>query len=405
MGHWNRRQFLRQVGAIATGAIALPLFSHRCLAQYQKTFPRPQTQQDLDRIQQWLAAQDRRFTVQGSESLRQRAERRGLLYGAALGSVGLQDAAFAQAFQRECGILVPENELKWQSLCPAPDRYEFGPADRLLAFAQRHKLLMRGHTLVWNQAIPDWFKERVDRSNAEQVLIKHIHTVAGRYRGKFHSWDVVNEAVNGQPQQANGLQWSPWLDLLGPDYIALAFWTAAEADPSALRVYNDARLEYDNAEGQRCRPAVLRLLESLRARQVPVQALGIQAHLNAADPRFNPKVFRQFLRDVADLGLKILITELDVSDRHLPANFTQRDRIVAATYQDFLDVVLDEPAVIAILTWGLSDRYTWLSNYAPRDDQKPVRGLPLDRHLQRKLAWRAIAQSFDQAKTQISAEI
>lgn len=210
--------------------------------------------------------------------------------------------------------------------------------------------------------MPDWFEATVTAANAEQYLSEHIRRVVGRYKGRIHSWDVVNEAVNGNPSAGTtGLQWSPWLDRLGPDYIELAFRLAAATDPKAQLVYNDARLEYDTEEGHRGREAVLSVLSRLKARQVPLHALGIQAHLNAAESRFNRSIYRDFLRRVANLGLKILITELDVSDRDLPADIPQRDRLVASTYQDFLDVALQEPAVTTVLTWGLSDRYTWLT--------------------------------------------
>ncbi|MGA9382056.1 MAG: endo-1,4-beta-xylanase, partial [Phormidium sp.] len=112
---------------------------------------------------------------------------------------------------------------------------------------------------------------------------------------------------------------------------------------------------------------------------------------------FNQKKYSKFLSDVASLGLKIMITELDVEDDKLPRNIAIRDRMVAAAYQDYLSVVLEQPAVIGVLTWGLSDRYTWLSSYRPRPDKAPVRTLPLDANLQRKLAWNAIARAFDSA--------
>lgn len=156
-------------------------------------------------------------------------------------------------------------------------------------------------------------------------------------------------------------------------------------------------MEYDTPKDEAKRTAVLKLLERLRSQGTPVQALGIQAHLWGGETRFNPSQLRAFLKDVASLGLKILITELDVTDKHLPSDIHLRDRLVAGIYQEYLSVVLDEPEVIAVITWGLSDRYTWLSQRQARRDGGAVRPLPLDANMRRKEAWKAIARAFKQA--------
>jgi endo-1,4-beta-xylanase len=308
------------------------------------------------------------------------------------------DAKLAAVFAQECGILVPENDMKWKTLRPTPDSFNFVQSDWLAEFAEEHKMLLRGHTLVWHEALPKWFKDTVNRQNALPILLKHIETVAGRYAGKIHSWDVVNEVVLPKDGRSDGLRNTPWLQLLGPDYIDIAFRAAAKADPQALLVYNDYGLDYDTREHEAKRVAVLKLLERLKSKGTPIQAFGMQAHLWGDETRFNPKKLKVFLQEIAGLGLKILITEMDVRDQKLPVDADVRDRIVAGVYEDYLSVVLEEPAVIAVLTWGLSDRYTWLSEFNPRDDKAPVRTLPLDRRLQRKLAWNAIARAFDNAR-------
>jgi endo-1,4-beta-xylanase len=138
----------------------------------------------------------------------------------------------------------------------------------------------------------------------------------------------------------------------------------------------------------------------LKSQGTPVHALGLQSHLEGDITKFSLKnlnAFQAFLRDVAGLGLKILITELDVIDKNLPLDINVRDRMVAGIYEDYLSAVLDEPAVIAVVTWGLSDRYTWYSQFHPRKDKAPVRPLPLDDQQKRKLAWNAFARAFDKA--------
>ncbi|KAB8315029.1 endo-1,4-beta-xylanase [Tolypothrix campylonemoides VB511288] len=338
------------------------------------------------------------FKVVGQSSLKKRAAAKGLIYGAAFGRDFLaSDKKLQASTVRECGILVPENELKWDALRPTPDKFDFTRSDWLAAFARTHKMLFRGHTLVWYQQLPQWFKEVVNRQNAEKFLVEHITTVTKRYAGRMHSWDVVNEAIEPDDGQQAGLRQSPWLQFLGADYIELAYRVAAQADPKAMLVYNENALEYSGYKEEVKRTAVLKLLERLKSRGTPIHALGIQSHLVAQEGALNAKKLRSFLSDVASLGLKILITELDVSDQKLPSNPAVRDRIVAGIYEDYLSVVLDEKAVIAVLNWGLSDRHTWLSTFTPRSDGAPVRPLPLDSSFKPKLAWNAIARAFDQA--------
>ncbi len=337
-------------------------------------------------------------SLEGALPLCYRAAAKGLLYGTASTARKMQrDAAFTTAVAQECNLFVPENDLKWKTLRPTPEQFDFTRGDWLAAFAQSHQLQLRGHTCVWHDALPEWFDQVVTHQNAEQILTDHIRTVVGHYAGKMHSWDVVNEAIDPVGQGINGLRNSPWQRLLGADYIDIAFHTAAAADPHALLVLNDYDLDYDIPRDTAKREVMLRLLRELVARGVPVQALGMQAHLRATETSFDPVKLRDFLRQVADLGLKIIITELDVVDQDLPRALHARDLAVAHAYQTYLDAVLQEPAVIAVLTWGLSDRYTWLAKFRPRSDGAAPRPLPLDALLYRKPAWSAIASALNNA--------
>ncbi|MGB3649775.1 MAG: endo-1,4-beta-xylanase [Rivularia sp. (in: cyanobacteria)] len=338
----------------------------------------------------------------GDESLKQRAAKKKLLFGAAIRYDRLSsDAEYAQSVIKECSILLPEWGLKWHvnpnALRPTPESFDFTAADWMLNFAKTHGMEYRGHTLVWYMSLPPWFEETVNRKNAKDFLEKHIKTVVGRYRGQMHSWDVVNEAIEPRDGHPDGLRKTPWLEFLGEDYIDLAFRLAHEADPKAMLVYNDYGLDYDIAEDEAKRNAVIQLLKRLKSKGTPIHALGIQAHLDGSKTNFNPQKIKDFLAQVADMGLKILITELDVTDKELPRNVQVRDRIVAKAYSDYLKVVLEQPAVIAVLTWGLSDKHSWLNEFQPRKDGAPVRPLPLDINGERKLAWNAIARAFDAA--------
>ncbi|MBD2447496.1 endo-1,4-beta-xylanase [Nostoc sp. FACHB-152] len=339
----------------------------------------------------------RDFKVDERRTLKQRAASKGLIFGADCGTLNLQsDPKLSSLIAQECEMLVA-GFLKWDTLRPTAKQFNFQQGDWYARFARQNRMLLRGHTLVWHESLPSWFKETVNRRNAEQFLIQHITQVVGRYAGQMHSWDVVNEAIKVKDGQQNGLRKTPWLEFLGENYIDLAFRIAAEVDPKALLVYNDYGLQYDIPKDEAKRNAVLKLLERLKSKGTPIHALGIQSHLLADETRFNPQRLRNFLKNVSDLGLKIMVTEMDVIDKHLPQNIAIRDRIVASVYEDYLSAILDEPDVIAVITWGLSDRYTWLSRFQPRRDKSAVRPLPFDTQMHRKLAWNAIARAFDNA--------
>lgn len=378
----KRRTFLLGLGALAGIS----------------TFTLPGGFKNLSEQHRDIGDEKRNFAVNGNTSLRDRAVAKGLIYGAAGHYRRLSsDAEYAAHFAQECSILVPEFELKWKTLRPSPDSFDFSKGDVLKEFAITHGMLFRGHPLIWHDDLPDWFSGTLNSQNARQILVSHITTVVKHYAGHVHSWDVVNEAIRPSDKSPNGLRKTPWLQFLGADYIDIAFRAAAKADPQALLVYNDFGLDYDTPNDEAKRTAVLKLLERLKSRGTPIHALGMQAHLRGNETKFNPTKLKTFLRNVADLGLKIMITEMDVTDQKLPKDPSIRDRIIAGAYEDYLNCVLEEPAVIAVLTWGLSDRYTWLSKYKAREDKAPVRPLPLDAQLKRKLAWNAIARALDKA--------
>jgi endo-1,4-beta-xylanase len=377
----NRRDFILKLSAILAANIAHQHFSLI----------------DVLAKEQEIYNFDNRFAADGNIALKSRAARRGLLFGAASMKTPLYNKEkYAAKFVEECNILVAENELKWSNLRHTPYEFNFQPGDWLLNFARKNGLLFRGHTLVWHEALPDWFRHVVNKKNAEKYLHHHIREVVGHYAGKMHSWDVVNEVVSPWDGRPDGLANTIWLKLLGPSYIDMAFKAAAAADPKALLVLNQNYLEYDATKWAGFRTATLNLLKRQKSSGTPIHALGIQAHLSSDEGKFDPRKFRAFLKDVASLDLKIMITELDVKDKNLPYDKVTRDILIAGMYEEFLSVALDEPAVIAVMTWGLSDKYSWLAD-RPRDDRSAVRPLPLDEKCNRKLAWNAIARAFDRA--------
>jgi endo-1,4-beta-xylanase len=346
----------------------------------------------------------RDFSVVGDAFLRQRAAAKGLIYGAfAEGSYKplSEEQELRTRYIEECELLV--GGFYWNDTQPSENSFDFTDTDSFARFASDHSMLFRGHPLVFNDLVPKWLADKFKNPKTtskeiQEILTNHVSTIVKRYAGQIHSWDVVNEAIKPDDGRDDDLRITPWLKFLGSDYIDIAFQTAAQADSKALLVYNDYGLEYDTVQDEAKRTAVLKMLQGMKSKGIPINALGLQSHLSASNHnKFNPQKLRSFLKDVASLDLKILITELDVADNELPADIATRDRMVASVYEDYLSAVLDEPAVIAVVTWGLSDRYTWLSQAAARGDRKPVRPLPFDSNLQPKLAWNAIARALSQA--------
>src|ERR1700722_15420170 len=349
--------------------------------------------------------------VTGAGSLKAHAAARGLLTGCAV-NAGLfrDDENFRKLLAEQYSIVVPENCLKWNVLRPTAESYSFTDADSLVTFAEAHRMKVRGHNFVWHEAIPNWFAGTVNKDNARKFLIDHIHTVGGRYKGKMHSWDVVNEAIWIPDNRPDGLRSSsPWFEMLGPDYIDLAYRTAREADPTALLTYNDYSIEYDNDEEDKKRAAVLALLRRMKADNVPLDALGIQSHIHAGS---SPTSFSQGLRELIDgaksLGLQVFITELDVNDDAVETSDTpsasdtdQRDRVVAEVYRNYLNTALDGPEVKAVLTWGVTDKNTWLNSgtkFRKHHPERLQRPLPFDIDYTPTPAFFAMRDAFDTAR-------
>ncbi|NQE61685.1 endo-1,4-beta-xylanase [Caulobacter sp. RHG1] len=335
-------------------------------------------------------------TWAAERSLRDLAAAKGVLFGAAIEPHVVQDdPAFADLLQRHCGSLTAENAMKWNALRPTPDRFDFAAADATVAFARRQGAQVYGHALVWHEAMPAWLDEALTPRTAGALLSDHIRRVAGRYAGSVTAWDVVNEVVERNDGRRDGLRLSPWFRALGPSYIGAAFRAARQAAPRARLALADYGLEYDDERWMvEKRGTMLSLLEDLKAAGVPIHALAIQGHLDGARrPAFGAGL-RRFLAQVANLGLEIYITELDVNDQKVPGNVARRDVVVADSYRAFLDVVLDEPAVRRVTTWGLTDRHTSKSGMFPRADRAGVRPLPFDAALRPKLAYQALVDAF-----------
>jgi endo-1,4-beta-xylanase len=207
---------------------------------------------------------------------------------------------------RHFNSITPENILKWEEVHTQPGRYNFEAPDRYVAFGAQHKMHIIGHTLVWHWQTPDWvFQDAAGKPLTREALLErmrdHIFTVMGRYRGRIHGWDVVNEAILAE----GSFRKSKWLEIIGEDYVLKAFEFARQADPGAELYYNEYDYEYrPKTEG------VLRLLRKLQAQGVRVDGVGIQGHWFLDFPRIDE--IEAYIVAVAELKVKVMISELDI---------------------------------------------------------------------------------------------
>ena len=342
--------------------------------------------------------------VVSREGLADHAKASGRYFGAAVKSRLLrEDSAYRATVARECDILVQEYELKRGTTEPKPGKYDFSGADQIIDFAQAHGMRARGHTLVWYTANPPWLEPAVQQASdaqQRQLMTGYIDVAMRRYAGRISEWDVVNETIEPNQGRADGMRAeSLWMKAMGEQYIDLAFHRAREVDGEATLFLGDYGLEHDSPRCERRRTAMLKLLDRLMSRGVPVDAIGIQGHLKPYKEPFNQRQFADFLETLSGYGLKLAITELDIADRGGPPNPDKRDREVAAFAKAFLDVALDNPAMGSVLCWGVSDRDSWLSKYPEYKwpDGQLSRGLPFDGKMARKPFWDAIAGAFDAA--------
>lgn len=312
--------------------------------------------------------------------------------GAAVNATTLESSK--RLLQRHYNSLTAENDMKFERIHPEPGVYSFDIADRIAQFAGDNGLRMRGHTLVWHNQTPSWVFRGADGGTASreellQSMNQHIQAVAGRYKGRVYCWDVVNEVIEDKADV--WLRQSPWLDIIGEDFIEKAFEFAHAADPEAQLFYND----YNECNPEK-RDKIVRLLKSLKEKGVPIHGMGLQGHWNLEGPSLEE--IRQAIESYASLGLRLHITELDISvfafddkrtDLQEPTAEmielqAQRYDSVFALFREYRD------AIDSVTFWGAADDYTWLHDF-------PVRGrrnwpLVFDRSHQPKASFHRITQ-------------
>jgi len=283
------------------------------------------------------------------------------------------------------------NSMKWDALQPSEGNFSFARADTLANFARANGLRMRGHTLVWHSQTPAWvFRDTAGnalqpgnpahRALLLQRMETHIHTVVARYADIVDSWDVVNEVID--ESQPGGLRNSPWLQIIGPEFIDWAFVFASEAAGGADLIINDYSTEVPAK-----RAALRTVVQGLLDRGIPVDGVGHQMHINVERPTLAN--IRDSIEMFAALGLDNQITEFDMSvytngsDTSPPTN--EQLALQGYRYRDVFQLYRElSPYISSVTLWGLADDNTWLKTFPTTRDDKP---LPFDEQLQAKPAF------------------
>jgi endo-1,4-beta-xylanase len=315
----------------------------------------------------------------------------------------------AAIVKKHCNTITPENVMKWALIHPGPNKYDFAAADRFVDFGKKNKMFIIGHTLIWHWQTPKWvFEDQngndVDRQTLLARMKKHIFTVVGRYKGKVNGWDVVNEALGDN----GSLRQTKWVKIIGEDFIAKAFEYAHEADPNAELYYNDFTLD-EPAKQDAC----VKLVRDLKAKGLRIDGVGIQGHWAMDYPV--PKDVEAFLNAMAAVGVKVMITEMDIdvlpkAVRHMGADLGVRadlrreldpyvtglpdemQKKLADRYAELFSILHKHADEVSRVTfWGVYDGTSWLNHW-------PVRGrtnypLLFDRNYQPKPAFYAVVKA------------
>nr|WP_063833345.1 endo-1,4-beta-xylanase [Streptomyces leeuwenhoekii] len=286
-------------------------------------------------------------TADAATTLASAAAAKGRYFGTAVAANHLGEAQYVSTLNTEFDSVTPENEMKWDAVEATRNSFNFSAADRIVSHAQSRGMKVRGHTLVWHSQLPSWVGG-LNATDLRSAMNNHINRVMGHYKGKIHSWDVVNEAF--QDGSSGARRSSPFQDKLGNGFIEEAFRTARAADPAAKLCYNDYNTDGINAKSN----AVYNMVKDFKARGVPIDCVGFQSHFNSASPV--PSDYQANLQRFADLGVEVQITELDIE-----GSGTSQ----ATSYGNVVKACLAVTRCTGITVWGITDKYSWRASGTP----------------------------------------
>jgi len=276
---------------------------------------------------------------------------------------------YAATAAREFNLVTPENSMKMDAVNPLPGRYQFADIDNLISFSQLNNIDVHGHPIIWHRQLPDWIIN-ADASTLQGHMREYIVRLMSRYKNDIAIWDVVNEAIGDK----GGFRDSIWYQAMGEKYLDIAFKQARSVAPEATLLLNDFDIAFNGPKAD----TLFTMLDDLLERDVPVDGVGFQLHVFSSFDQFNE--VRENFQKVADRGLDIYITELDVA-----LNGDDSLAVQADVYKKIIEVCLGQPRCKAIQTWGFTDQYSFREIYNP---------LMFDKNYQAKPAYQAIQSAL-----------
>jgi endo-1,4-beta-xylanase len=331
-----------------------------------------------------------------AQSLREYADKRGILIGAAANPALFGEPAYAATLAREFNMIAAENVMKWGTIRPDRATFDFGPGDQVVAFAQKHDMKARGHCLLWSEYNPRWLeKGHFTPAQMSELLREHITKVMRHYAGQVFAWDVVNEVFLADGRVESSIWYDkPGIGLKGQGtaYVEQAFRWARAADPNALLFYNDYDAEGLNAKSD----AVYAMVKDFKRRGVPIDGVGLQMHIFNLSTK-DIKDLEANIARLTALGLQVHITEMDVGVPLTKAGQIREQADLqrqADVYRFVAAACLKQPGCTAIQTWGFTDKYTWVPGYTKGAKGAP---LPLDQVYAPKPAYKALLDALQQS--------
>jgi len=313
--------------------------------------------------------------------LRELAQNHGKYVGSCSYHNYFSNVNYTTVLAQQYSIVTPENEMKWAATEQSQNVFTYDEGDQIVANAKKANQKVRGHNLCWGVYNPTWLTSgNFSGTQLQAILQNHINNVAGHYKGQLYSWDVVNEAVSDSPTPTEYLKTNVWYPAV-PNYVDLAFQWAREVDPSAKLFYNDYGAEGSGSKSD----AVYNMLKSMKERGIPVDGVGLQYHVSLG---YTPEIEDVIanIKRLNALGLEVQITEMDVSFSGGNGNENDELQAQADIYGLVLKACLTAQNCSAFVTWGFTDKYTWLGS-----NEQP---LPFDFNFQPKPAFDTLASEL-----------